>query len=166
MARLQNGGTASDFDAIFGRRPKYAEVFFASYTQIVELIDPVLFEIGRLRSAQLNGSKFDLALRFKPAVEAGLLPQKIDALPGYPSSPLFSEAERKWLDYVEQFTIQASAIDDDMCSQLVELLGEEQFALKARAQWAAEAVQRACAVLDIGPGDSAPELLQNFVVAE
>jgi alkylhydroperoxidase family enzyme len=167
VTRLQDGeGAPSDFDAVFGRRPKYSEAFFASFSQVASLVDPVLFELGRLRSAQLIGSTFDLSLRFEPALAAGLTEEKIAAIRDYPTSPLFSKEERAWIEYVEQFTIQSSAIDDEMCSRLIQQLGEEQFALHTRAHWAAESVQRACAVLDIQAGPSAPDQMKGFILAE
>jgi alkylhydroperoxidase family enzyme len=166
LTRLQTRtGEGSDFSQVFGRRPDYARVFFQSYNEIVRLVDPILFELGRARAAQLNGSAFDVALRFQPAIDAGLSEEKIRSVSDYATSPLFSEDERAWIEFVEQFTIQSSMIDDDMCNRVLKFLSPEQFALHTRAHWAAEGVQRFCVVLDIAQGDSVPPELKDFVRA-
>jgi alkylhydroperoxidase family enzyme len=166
LSRLQTRtGEGPEFSQAFGRRPDYARVFFQSYNEIVRLIDPILFELGRVRAARLNGSTFDVALRFQPAIDAGLSEEKVQSLSDYATSPLFSEAERAWIEFVEQFTIQSSVIDDDMCNRVLKFMSPEEFALHTRAQWAAEGVQRFCGVLDIALGDSVPSELHDFVLA-
>ena len=79
------------------------------YNRSIERVDPVLIELCRLRMATLLGSKLDLSLRYKPATEAGLTEEKVRELSSYYKSPLFTERERRCIDFAEQFALQSSA---------------------------------------------------------
>ena len=102
----------TELDQVWGLRHDYYKLFMQDYGKSIGRVDPVLVELCRLRVAQLVESQFDLALRYAPAVRAGLDEQKIADLPRYPTAEGFTERERVCLEFTEQFVISSSAISD------------------------------------------------------
>ena len=82
------------------------------------LVDSVLFELCRLRIAQMHRCESELAVRYRPAIEAGLTEEKVDALPSYYNSDLFSERERLCLQFTEQFELDAHSITDEFFAKV------------------------------------------------
>ena len=78
---LADGPT--ELDRVWRLRPQYYELFMEDYNRSIERLDPVLIELCRLRMATLLGSKLDLSLRYKPALEAGLTEAKVAELASY-----------------------------------------------------------------------------------
>jgi hypothetical protein len=68
IQRLAAGPT--ELDRVYGLRPQYYSLFMEDYNRSIGRVDPVVVEMCRLRMATLLGSQLDLALRYKPAVEA------------------------------------------------------------------------------------------------
>lgn len=58
--------------------------------------------------------------------ELGLSDEKIDALPDYRTSPLYSEQERLVLEYADRMTITGEEVSDDMFARLREVYDEDQ----------------------------------------
>jgi alkylhydroperoxidase family enzyme len=83
----------------------YAELWDAG-------VDAVTLELCRLRMATLIGSAADLAVREPRAVAAGLTEELVAALPDWPTSPRFSDAQRAALDFAEQYVIDAHGFTD------------------------------------------------------
>lgn len=61
-----------------------------------------------------------------PAVASGPAGQKVQQLPRWPDSPLFSEEERACLGFVEQFVIDVAGVDDRLRRQLGSALGADE----------------------------------------
>ncbi len=97
----------TELDRVWGLRSKFYEHFMQDYNASIERLDPVTVELCRLRMATLNGSALDLSLRYEPAVAAGLTEEKVKALPNYSKSPLFTERERRCLEFAELYVIQS-----------------------------------------------------------
>jgi hypothetical protein len=72
--------------------PEACDLLVALNERTWQVGDPVLLELIRLRVAQLIGNPAALQMRCSYAAAAP--ESKILALPDYPSSPLFSPAER------------------------------------------------------------------------
>ena len=70
VTKLADGPT--ELDRVWRLRPQYYELFMQDYHRSIERLDPVLIEVCRLWMATLLGSRLDLSLRYKPAVDAGL----------------------------------------------------------------------------------------------
>jgi alkylhydroperoxidase family enzyme len=85
---------------------------FYSVFWVEGLVDPVLLELIRLRVAMLHGVQSELVLRYDAAIERGLTEQKVEALPSWPTSPLYSELERQVLRLAEQFVIDPHGVTD------------------------------------------------------
>lgn len=102
-------------DRVFGLRPNlYADVR-ALLAVFVErrLVDPVVLELCRLRVAQLLECTSELAVRWAPARDAGLVEAKIAVLPQWPSDPAFTDAERACLTVAERFVMDPHGLTDD-----------------------------------------------------
>lgn len=109
-------------DRVWRRRPEFYREFMADHARSIERVDPVIIELARLRMAAMFGSVFAHALRYKPALAAGLTEEKIGALSRYSDSPLFTAQERACLEFAEHFAIQASSIGDEEVARLQETM--------------------------------------------
>jgi alkylhydroperoxidase family enzyme len=89
-----------------------AEVHEAAWAAI----DPDLLELCRLRIAMLLGDDAELAAH-------NLDDAVVRALPAWPSSPLFSPAQRACLAFTEQFVIDVAAMDDALVDGVTAELG-------------------------------------------
>jgi alkylhydroperoxidase family enzyme len=75
-------------------------------------VDAVTLELCRLRIATLLRSPVDAAARDPRAVEAGLDEVTVEALPSWPTSPCFTDAQRCALGLAEQFVIDPHGFTD------------------------------------------------------
>jgi AhpD family alkylhydroperoxidase len=98
------------FEALFWRRP---------------WLDPVLLELCRLRVAQLTGCAAELAVRSRPAVEAGLCEEKIARLEDWERSPGFTASERACLLFTEKWVLDVGSITDADAAAVSQRLGSE-----------------------------------------
>jgi alkylhydroperoxidase family enzyme len=166
MARIQGVADApTDLDRVWGLRPRYYERYVHQYLTAAQQIDPIVFELCRLRMAQIHGNEFEPSLRYQPAADAGLTEDKIAALSRYPTSELFSERERACLNFAEQFVMQWSGITDEDAARLQEVISPTEFVMLTRAIGMTDQFQRACTALDVQPSATVPALLEGFVVA-
>jgi len=117
---------ATALDRVFGLRPNlYADVrrLLALFTERA-LIDAVVLELCRLRTAQLLGCRSELAIRWAPAADAGLSEAKIAVLSRWPTDPAFSEAERACLTVAERFVLDPHGLTDDEAAAARSHLGD------------------------------------------
>jgi len=98
------------FEALFWRRP---------------WLDPVVLELCRLRVAQLVGCEAELAVRSRPALEAGLAEEKVARLERWEREPGFSGTERACLLFTEKFVLDVGSISDADAEAVSERLGPE-----------------------------------------
>jgi alkylhydroperoxidase family enzyme len=154
---------ATQLDRLWSLRPRLYELFMQEYNKAVRRLDPVVLELCRLRMAQTFGSDFDLALRYQPAMEAGLTEEKIAALPSYFTSPLFTARERACIAFAEQFAIQSTGITDEDCARLQEHLTPKEFVLFTKALGKLDQLQRCCAAMDVRFEGKVPPTMDNFV---
>lgn len=95
-------------------------------------------ELIKVRASQLNGCAFCLDLHSRQARQAGVTQQKLDLLPLWRESQLFSDREQAVLAIAEAAT--SLPLTDDSRIELFdaqELLGDEQF---VAAEWIAAAI--------------------------
>jgi alkylhydroperoxidase family enzyme len=123
VKELADGPT--DLDRVWGRRPEFYQQFMADHARSIARVDPVIVELARLRMAAMFGSTFAQALRYRPAIAAGLSEDKIAALSQYGDSPMFTAQERACLEFAEHFAIQASSIGDEEVARLQDAMGPE-----------------------------------------
>jgi hypothetical protein len=75
-----------------------------------ESTDPIVLEMCRLRIADMLGDQAGM-LRRTPAA-SGLSQEKVDALPTWWTSDLFTSYERARIAFTEQFVMSVSAVSD------------------------------------------------------
>jgi alkylhydroperoxidase family enzyme len=122
---------------------------------IDESVEPVIVELCRLRIAKLMGSQWHLGMRRVKAQAAGLGEDKIAALADWPTSPMFTEAERACLALAEQFCFGAFTVSDaDVDAVLRHLSVNECYAL-VNGLWVFEAMQRMSIVMGVDPASEA-----------
>jgi len=163
VQQLADGPT--ELDRVYRLRPQFYTVFMQDYQRSIERIDPVLVELCRLRMATLLGSKLDLSLRYMPAIDAGLTEAKLRELSKYRSSPLFSERERRCLDFAEQYVIQSSSIGDEDVARVQTVLDAEEFIYFVKALSVMDQLQRGCAAFEIQPSERVPSTMDRFQLA-
>jgi alkylhydroperoxidase family enzyme len=118
----------------------YAELWDAG-------VDAVTLELCRLRMASLIGSTADLAAREPRAVAAGLTEDVVDALPSWPSSERFTDAQRAALGFAEQYVIDAHGFTDDDMTRMHDNFTDPQLAALTTACATFDALARARTVL-------------------
>jgi alkylhydroperoxidase family enzyme len=113
-------------------------------------VDPVTLELCRLRMATLIGSVADMTTREPRAVAAGLTEETIEALPAWPTSELFSDAQRCALGFAEQYVIDAHGFTDDDMADMHEHFTDPQLASLTTACAVFDALARVRTVLAAG----------------
>ena len=109
-----------------------------------------MLELCRLRVAQLVGCPSELAIRYAPAVEAGLDEAKVTAL-GSSDRDVFSETETACLTFAELFVRDPHAIRDSDAAAVVGRLGPEATVAFVEALALFDGFARFRAVLGIEP---------------
>jgi alkylhydroperoxidase family enzyme len=136
------------------------EHYAALHQLIDDSVDPVIVELCRLRVATLVGAHALTGLRRTKAIDAGLTEEKIAALPSWPTSPLFSAAERACLALAEQFCMGAFTVSDaDVEAVLAHLDPDECYAF-VNGVWVSEAMARMSVVMGIDPDPPALGLVR------
>lgn len=101
-------------------------------------LSPQESELIKVRASQLNACTFCLDLHSREARQAGIPQQKLDVLPAWRESGIFSERERAVLAIAEattQLPLSAGSADD--LSGALSVLGESTF---VAAEWVAIAI--------------------------
>ncbi len=106
-------------------RPEACALLVALNERVWQVGDPVLLELIRLRVAQLISNPAALQMRCSYADVAAIPESKALALPDYPSSPLFSPAERDTLAFTEQFLIDVGGTTEDARAELIQHFGAD-----------------------------------------
>ena len=106
-------------------RPEACGLLVALNERVWQVSDPVLLELVRLRVAQLIGNPAAFRVRAPGAGADAVLRAKILALPDYPSSPLFSAAERDTVAFAEQFVIDVGGTTEAARAELVGHFGAD-----------------------------------------
>jgi alkylhydroperoxidase family enzyme len=120
-------------------RPEACGLLVALNERVWQVCDPVLLELVRLRAAQLIGNHAALQMR---CPYADVAESKILALPDYPSSPLFSVAERDTVAFAEQFVIDVGGTTAAARAELVGHFGADGAQALVSAIYVVEFTQR------------------------
>ena len=165
MTRITTlGDEPTELEQVWGLRADYFHIFIDDYLRSLRRLDPVLVELCRMRIAQLVESDFDQALRYQPAIEAGLTEAKLTEVTDYPTSPLYTPRERAVLEFAEQFVIQSSSISDEDCARLQEHLSAEEFIYLTKSLSVMDQFARANSAFRIAPSAVAPSIMTDFTV--
>jgi hypothetical protein len=136
-----DAGGEPERDAVFGLKPD----FYALLCEILgvswQITDPALLDLCRLRLAQLDGSRAELA-----ALDAGRLAE----VERWPGSGAFAPRERAALAFTEQYHVDHHVLGDEL-EELGGHLGQRGLANFVWALHMNDAYLRALSLLDIEP---------------
>jgi alkylhydroperoxidase family enzyme len=104
---------ASPLERVLALRPDLYDRYraFVSTFWTEQLLEPVLLELARLRAAQLLGCESEQMIRYDVARSAGLTEELVAALPRWPTSPMFTDAQRAVLAFTEQFVLDPHGVE-------------------------------------------------------
>ena len=144
----------TDWDRVAALFPGAFEAVANLQRALWAAFDPVVLELCRLRTAQLLGFEAGLAVRSDAARQAGLGEDRIAALGSWPTSPLFSDAERACLALTEQFVMDANGVTDELVDAVLAHYSAADVHTLVNAVSAFETFQRGCLTLGLA---SSPE---------
>src|SRR5262249_57162402 len=123
----QFGKPITPVKVIFARLPRAVAAQLGIYFGLSGKhgVDPALQLLLQSHVATLNGCGFCVDIGRAMATYQGLTFEKLDAVPQYRTSPLFTAAERAALAYVEQAT-QRKRVSDDTFAALRAHFSDEQ----------------------------------------
>jgi AhpD family alkylhydroperoxidase len=106
LCRRQLGKVMSSLAVIYARAPAtlLPGAFIVRTLERGLSLEPELRLLVTTQSSQLNGCTFCADLHMAQAVQARIGLEKFKALPGFATSPLFSDRERAVLAYTEEVT--------------------------------------------------------------
>jgi alkylhydroperoxidase family enzyme len=133
-------------DAFGHLRVLYADLWDAG-------MDPVTLELCRLRIAALVGGAADLVA---PDPRADLDASVVDALPSWPTSSRFSDAQRAALGFAEQYTLDPHGVTDEQASDLHRFFSPTQLTTLTMAVAVFDALARLRAVVTTATGNDVP----------
>jgi AhpD family alkylhydroperoxidase len=105
--------------------------------------DPRLFELVRVRIAQLLRCAGELRARAPEAAAAGVDETLLAALAEWPTSARFDERDRVVLGWVEQWVLDVKGISDDQAARVQERFSDDELAQLTLALASFEAAIRA-----------------------
>lgn len=120
-----------DFDAL---APATSRAVAALHQAAIEdlaaaEVDSQLIELVRLRASQINGCAYCVDTHANDAREAGVSPQRVDAIAIWPDAPLFTEAERAALALTDSVTrLSETHVPDSVVTDALRVLGRQQTA--------------------------------------
>lgn len=93
-------------------------------------LDKSVLELVNLRASQINGCAFCLDMHAKAARERGERQQRLDLLPAWRETELFTETERAALELTEAITrlSETADVSDEVYERATKTLTEDQFA--------------------------------------
>lgn len=106
---------------LWGRIPTaylWLTLLYRSLDRASSPIEPGLRSLLQVRIAQIHWCSFCVDLNFSMAIERHVPSARLDALPDYESSPLFSDRERVAIAYAEAIADSRRRVDDDLFARL------------------------------------------------
>jgi alkylhydroperoxidase family enzyme len=141
--------TSASFDDVVGACPEYAaalrDIENAIWNQT--LVSPMILELCRLRIAQILGCAVALEYRTPRALADRFDEALVDSLTSWPTSRCFDRRLRACLGYAEQLLMDAQEVSDELCSAVIDEVGEGGFLVLTYACGLFETTQRARLVL-------------------
>ncbi|MGZ8765965.1 MAG: carboxymuconolactone decarboxylase family protein [Acidimicrobiia bacterium] len=152
---------ATPLDQVFGLRPDAYARFREMYAGLWDpaLIDPALLELCRLRIATILGCDAERAIRYSDARAAGLTEARVAALPRWPNDPAFTEAERRAIEFAEQYVIDPHGLTDEHSAALHREFDESALATLTLAVAMFDALTRMRLAPDVGPVGPEPTVV-------
>ncbi|HZZ45618.1 MAG TPA: carboxymuconolactone decarboxylase family protein [Pseudonocardia sp.] len=120
-------GTPGDWWTTMAVVPDYLKSFmqqFELFTRPERELDPLLRELALVRTGFVAGSRFVFSQHSKVARACGNSAEKVAAIPSWPTSPLFNDAERAVLAYIDELVLQRGRVQDATFSALSTVLSD------------------------------------------
>ena len=120
-------GTPGNWWTVFAGVPDcfdHAVAGFAFYRSKNREISPQLRELGQMRAGYARGSQFVFSQHCKAARDVGLEEEKIQAIPAWSVSSIFSPIERAVLAYVDCLVLESGRVPDDVFDALRQELND------------------------------------------
>jgi alkylhydroperoxidase family enzyme len=121
-------GTPGDWWTVFALVPdvlRHAVSGFRLYQSPERSLDPRLRELGQTRAGWARGSQFVYSQHRKSCRALGIDEAKIDAIPAWQVSTLFTPAERAVLALTDAIVLDGGRVADVVFEQLREHLSDE-----------------------------------------
>lgn len=122
-------GQVLESSKIWARSPSLffgLSCFFASLDRKSHPIPADLRALITVRVSQINHCAFCIDLNSYRTLELTVAPQKLDVLPHYQESTLYSAQEKIILTYAEQITRSDQEVEDDIYNQLRQFYTENE----------------------------------------
>ena len=122
-------GTPGNWWTVFALAPdvlRHAVYGFRLYQSPTRLLSPQLRELGQTRAGWAIGSQFVFSQHCKSCRAAGIAEEKIEAIPSWTVSPLFSSVERAVLAYTDCLALDRGRVPDAVFAALRAELSDEQ----------------------------------------
>lgn len=121
-------GTPGNWWTVFALVPDvlaHAQDGFALLNSRRRILTPYQRELALVRTGYLGQSQFVFSQHCKAARAAGIPEDKLQAIPAWPTSPLFDPAERAILAYTDDLVLQDGRVSDATFAALRAALAEE-----------------------------------------
>ena len=120
MARISlPDGDQLDIVKALSLRPSFAKaVGELNAATFASTLDWRLYELVRMRIAQINGCTVCLSWRQPEAIEAGLTEDVLLGVAQWRGSPAYSDAEQTALEFTELFCGESTAISDELMARI------------------------------------------------
>ncbi len=120
-------GTPGDWWTVFAQVPDALHHMvqgFQFYRDEKRQLSPRLRELGQARAGFARGSQFVFSQHCKALRAAGFSEEQIEAIPGWASSDLFTDAEKAVLAYTDDLVLQGGRVADSTFERLKQHLSE------------------------------------------
>ncbi len=117
-------GTPGDWWTAWANTPGVLKAFSA-FPMAEATLEPGLRELAILRTGYVRGSQFVFSQHCKAARRMGVDPAKVEAVPYWPLSDVFTDAERAVLAYADGLTLADGRVHDRVFAALKQHLSDE-----------------------------------------
>ncbi len=120
-------GTPGNWWTVFANVPdvqKHTSEGFRFYRDDARKIDPQLRELGQIRTGYARQSQFVFSQHCKACRSVGISEEKIQAIPHWQVSDLFSPLERAILAYTDGLVLEGGRVPDGVFDVLKEHLSD------------------------------------------
>lgn len=122
-------GTPGNWWTVFANSPdvqKHTSDGFRFYRDEARKIDPVLRELGQIRVGYARQSQFVFSQHCKACRSVGMSEEKIQAIPHWQVSDVFSPLERAILAYTDGLVLEGGRVPDGVFEVLKDHLSDEE----------------------------------------
>jgi alkylhydroperoxidase family enzyme len=122
-------GSPGDWWTVFALVPDvfdHAVQGFALYQSPKRLLDPVLRELGQIRSGWAAGSQFVYSQHAKSMRDMGVPEEKIASIPYWQTADCYAPTERLVLAYTDCLVFDHGRVPDELFQKLREALSDEE----------------------------------------